>query len=180
MKLIEKYAFHKLHKMAAAVNRRVKLPDPGSVRKVGVLWQPGQSAAFQYLHDHFSKSGVIFRNLCVYTRKTEDETGYNSITPGDLNWLGFPRSRSSGDFVETEFDLLLNIALEQNLVLNYLTSLSRAHFKIGWSPDEKNFFDLNINIKGKEDALFLAKQQIFYLRQLNEKKHVLTNPDGEV
>lgn len=180
MKLIEKYAYHKLHKMAANTERRVKLPDPDSVRKVGVLWQPGQSAALQYLHDHFSRSGVIFRNLCVYTQKTEEDTGSNSITPGDLNWLGFPGTSFSGDFIETEFDLLLNIALEQNLVLDYLTSLSKAHFKIGWSPDDKNFFDLNINIKGKEDALFLAKQQIFYLRQLNKKKHVLTNADGKV
>jgi len=65
--------------------------------------------------------------------------------------------------------LLLNIALNQNRVLDYLTALSKARFKIGWSPDQSNFFDLNINIGGKQDALFLARQQIFYLSQLNKK-----------
>jgi hypothetical protein len=172
MKLIEKYAYRKLHKMAAARERRVMLPDPGSVRKVGVLWQPGHTEAFRYLHDHFAGSGVIFRNLCVYSKKSMEDVGANTITPKDLNWLGFPGSGTADDFIETGFDLLLNIALEQNLVLDYLTALSRAHFKIGWSPDENNFFDLNINIRGKEDSIYLARQQIFYLRQLNEKTKI--------
>jgi hypothetical protein len=54
--------------------------------------------------------------------------------------------------------------------INYITALSRAKFKTGWSPDEKNFFDLNIKINEKQDALYLAKQQIFYLSQLNVNK----------
>ena len=172
MMLIEKYAYRKLRKMAAAKERRVKLPDPEYVRKVGVLWQPGQSEALQYLHDHFAGLGVIFRNLCVYTKTPLEDAGANIITPKDLNWLGFPGPGFAYDFIETGFDLLLNIALEQNLVLDYLTALSKAHFKIGWSPDENNFFDLNINISGKEDSLYLARQQIYYFRQLNEKNMI--------
>ena len=171
MKLIEKYAYRKLHKMAAAMERRVKLPDPGSVRKVGVLWQPDELEAFRFLHDHFAGSGVIFRNLCVYTIKPVEDAGYNTITPKDLNWLGFPRTGLADEFIETGFDLLLNVALEQNLVLDYLTALSKAQFKIGWSSEENNFFDLNINISGKEDSIYLARQQIFYLRQLNKKRN---------
>jgi hypothetical protein len=169
MKLIEKYASRILRKKAALVKRQVKLPNPEYIRKVGVLWQPEQKEAFQFLADHFSASPVILRNLCVFDEKTEEETGINTITPGELNWLGFPKPGPADEFIATEFDLLLNIALNQNRVLDYLTALSKARFKIGWSPDQSNFFDLNINIGGKQDALFLARQQIFYLSQLNKK-----------
>lgn len=169
MKLIEKYASRILRKKAALVKRPVKLPNPESIRKVGVLWQPEQKEAFQFLDDHFSASPVILRNLCVFDKKTEEETGINTITPKDLNWLGFPKPGPADEFMATEFDLLLNIALNQNRVLDYLTSLSKARFKIGWSPEQNNFFDLNINIGEKQDALFLARQQIFYLSQLNKK-----------
>ncbi len=172
MKLIEKYAYRKLRKMAAAVERRVKLPDPDHIRKVGVLWQPVEKEAFQYLHNHFAGSAVIFRNLCVHTITPEGEAGANAIIPHDLDWLGFPKRGMAEDFIETDFDLLLNIALEQNLVLDYLTALSKAHFKIGWYPDELSFFDLNINISGNKNSLYLAQQQIFYLRQLNEKNMI--------
>jgi len=106
--------------------------------------------------------------MCVY----EDHAGVpgdsSIITSKNLNWMGLPKPGPVDDFIKTEFDVLFNIALEQNLVLDYITSLSHAKFKTGWSPEKHNFFDLNINIGNKQDALYLAEQQIFYLRQLNK------------
>ncbi|MGC9352598.1 MAG: DUF6913 domain-containing protein [Mariniphaga sp.] len=168
IKLIEKYAYRKLQQKAAAVNRRVKLPHPDSINKVAVLWQPEQKEAYQFLRNHFSHGLIIFRNICVYSHDPVVDVGINTITPQTTNWLGFPKKGIAEDFLNTEFDLLLNIALDHNLILDYLTALSKARFKVGWSPEENNFYDLNINIKGKQDALFLARQQIFYLGQLNK------------
>ncbi len=169
MKLIENIAYRKLQKDAAAVKRRVVLPNPETIRKVCVLWQPSQEQAFQYLYDYFQRSQVIFRNLCVYNQQALMATGTNVITPKDLNWLGFPKPGFTEDFIKTEYDLLLNVSLEQNLVLLYLTAMSRSHFKIGWSPSGFNYFDLNIQINGRKNAEYLARQQIFYLEQLNKK-----------
>ena len=84
--------------------------------------------------------------------------------------MGLPDAVNVDNFIETEFDLLLNVALQQNLILDYITAFSRASFKIGWSPVKENYFDLNINIGGKQDALYLARKQIFYLGQLNKTK----------
>lgn len=172
MKLIENFAYRKLQKEADTVTRRVQLPNPDSIRKVCVLWQPSQEKAYQYIHNYFQHSQVIFRNLCVYDKDSVVPTGTNVITPKDLNWLGFPKPGLTGDFIKAEFDLLLNVSPEQNLVLLYLTALSRAHFKIGCSASGLNFFDLNIQINSKQDALYLARQQIFYLEQLNKKTSV--------
>ncbi len=172
MKLIEKIAYRKLQKEASAVQRRVVLPNPENIRKVCVLWQPSQEQAYKYLHDYFQRSQVIFRNFCVYNQQAVMTTGTNIITPKDLNWMGFPKPGLTEDFIKTEYDLLLNVALEQNLVLLYLTAMSRSHFKIGWSPPGLNFFDLNIQINSRKDAIYLAKQQIFYLEQLNKKTSV--------
>jgi hypothetical protein len=168
MKLFESYSYRKINREAAGVVRRVKLPDPGSLGKVCVLWQAGDEQAFKYLYDYFVHSQVIFRNICVYDKKAVVETGASVITPKELNWLGLPKPGIADEFLKTEFDLLLNIAVNQNLVLDYLTALSRAQFKIGWSPGARNFFDLNINIERKPDSLYLAQQQIFYLAQLNK------------
>jgi hypothetical protein len=122
----------------------------------------------QYLHDYFAREQVFFRNICVY----EDHAGVpedtSIITSKDLNWLGLPKPGPVDDFIKMEFDVLFNIALEQNRVLDYITALSHAKFKIGWSSQKSSFFDLNINISGKQDALYLAQQQIYYLAQLNK------------
>ncbi|SHF65527.1 hypothetical protein SAMN05444274_10770 [Mariniphaga anaerophila] len=168
MGLIEKYAYRRLYKKAASIDRRVKLPHPETVRKVGILWEPSENQAFQFLNDHFSRSQSIVRNICIYPNNATAEPGANVLTAKDLNWLGFPKPGLVDDFISAEFDLLLNLALTQTLPFDYITALSRACFKVGWSPKETNFFDLNINIEGKPEALYLARQQIFYLGQLNK------------
>ena len=169
MKLTEKYAYRRLQKEAAAVKRRVVLPHPESIRKVCVLWQPSQERAFKFLHDYFQHSQVIFRNLCIQPQEAVVDAAANVLTPKDLNWIGFPKKGPVDELIKTEYDLLLNVALEQSLILHYITALSRAHFKIGWSASGPNFFDLNIQIDDSKDALYLAKQQIYYLEQLNKK-----------
>lgn len=168
MKIIEKIAYYTLSKKIKATKRQVQLPHPDHMRKVGVVWQPNEKAAFQYLHDYFAREKVIFRNMCVYNDNAGIPEDTSIITSKDLNWMGFPKPGPVDDFIDTEFDVLFNIALEQNRVLDYITALSHAKFKTGWSPKNKNYFDLNINIENKQDALYLAEQQIFYIRQLNK------------
>lgn len=169
MGLKDKYANKKLQKKEAEIQRKPEIPNLDTIKKVGVIWHPEQKEAFHYLQEYFSKKQVIFRSLCVYNEKNEMAIDSNSIILKDLNWWGFPKPGIIDSFAEMQFDLLLNISLEQNLALDYITLTTQAKFKIGWSPNEKNYFDLNINIVQNQDALYLAKQQIFYLGQLNKK-----------
>lgn len=170
MKLLEFFGYRKLHNAAAGVERRVKLPDPEALKNICVLWRPPEEQAFQFLHDHFLHTKAIFRNICVMDKNSIFDSATNVITPRDLTRVGLPKEGIADEFLKTEFDLLLNVAMQQNLVLDYLTALSRARFKIGCSKSAHNFFDLNIEIGGNEDSLYLARQQIFYLDQLNKTK----------
>ena len=170
MKITEKIAYYQLQRKTMGLLRKAEIPPPNKLKKVGVVWRPEEKEAFKYLHDQFSHTKIIIRNLCIYDGKVPPSNDSSIITQKDLNWLGLPVSVNVEDFIKTEFDLLLNVSLQQNLVLHYITALSRARFKIGWSPEERNYFDLNINIGAKQDALYLAKQQIFYLAQLNKTK----------
>ena len=168
MGFIEKYAYKKLYKKAAMVSRDVKIPQSELIKKVAILWQPSEAEAYNYLQNHFSQKQIILRNMCVDIHNKEKGKTTNVITSKDLNWMGLPSTESCESFINTEFDLLLNIALVQTLPLTFITALSRAKFKIGWSPVDNNYFDLNIKIGTKQDALYLAEQQIFYLSQLNK------------
>ena len=165
MLLLEKLAYHKLRKKVSQSDRRVIIPQKDSVKKIGVLWKPADAEALRFLRNHFSDGKIIFRNLCIFDKNQQAEAANNVITSNDLNWLGFPKSRSADEFINTKFDLLFNIILSQTFLSDYITALSKAHFKLGWSPDESNFFDLNINIQKEPDSMYLARQQIFYLGQ---------------
>ncbi|HSM48482.1 MAG TPA: hypothetical protein VK872_11745, partial [Draconibacterium sp.] len=95
----------------------------------------------------------------------------NTLTVKDLDFWGLPKKEKVEEFTNIRFEVLFNIALEDNLVLDYITAISQARFKIGSTENVNNYFDLNINIGENQDPMYLAKQQIFYLAQLNKKNN---------
>ncbi|MEN8115417.1 MAG: hypothetical protein ABFS16_00440 [Bacteroidota bacterium] len=165
----QKYALHKFRKLAAKQTRKPVVPSLDSAKLIGVIWHPMQKEAYQYLKVYFNKEKVIFRGYCVFDGEINPPADSNTLTGADLTWLGFPKPEKIENFTNINFDILISLTLNQNLVLDTITMLSKAKFKVGWSPNERNFFDLNIKIGENQDALYLAKQQIFYLSQLNQK-----------
>jgi hypothetical protein len=165
----EKFARRKLAKIISNIDRRPVFPDINKVKTIGVIWQPTQKEAFQYLKNYFNREQVIFRGFCVFEAITNPHQDSNTLTVKDLDFWGLPKKEKVEEFTNIRFEILLNIALENNLVLDYITALSQARFKVGSSPGNNNYFDLNIKIGENSDPMYLAKQQIFYLAQLNKK-----------
>ena len=163
-----KLAERKFRKLAKKHIHQPVFPNMKKAKKIGVIYQPSNKRAYQYIKEYFHKEHVIFRGFCVFEETANPLPDFNTLTTDDLTWLGLPKQDKIDDFLHISFDVLFNIALEQNLVLNYITHFSNARFKIGTSPNDHNFFDLNIKIKENDDSLYLAKQQIFYLAQLNK------------
>jgi hypothetical protein len=170
MGLKEIFANRKLTRIAAAIRRSPEIPSLDAIKKVGVIWQPDQKEAFFFLQDYFSKKQVIFRSICVFNENSGQQPGSAALIPKDLDWLGFPKPGKIDVFTEIHFDLLLNIALRKNVTLDFITLVTEAKFKSGTSVSDQNYFDLNIKIGQNQDAMYLAKQQIFYLGQLNKKE----------
>ena len=168
-KIKEIFARKKFERLISTINRKPVFPNINTVKTIGVIWQPTQKEAFQYLKNYFNREQVIFRGFCVFEAITNPHQDSNTLTVKDLDFWGLPKKEKVEEFTNIRFEILLNIAFENNLVLDYITALSQARFKVGGSPDENNYFDLNINIDENRDAMYLAKQQIFYLSQLNKK-----------
>ena len=169
MSFKEKYRLRVLTKALAAQKRSPLIRHAQDIKKVGVIWQPSQKEGINYLHDYFNRNHIIFRTYCVFDELSNPMEANNALTVNDLNWWGIPKPEKTQDFMAIHFDVLLNIALKQNFILDYITALTPADFKIGSTPNENNYFDLNIKIGENQDTMFLVKQQIFYLAQLNKK-----------
>jgi len=167
MNLLKTYRLNVLRRRASAIKRTVRMCNPESIQKVGILWMEGDSKAYNYLHDQFRSYKVIVRNLCFTKNKEADNN--SMITLKDLNWLGFPRGGNIDTFIQTDFDILLNTTVQSNFAMDAITALSAASFKIGWDHEKLGFFDLSIDVSSNPDALYLAEQEIFYLKQLNKK-----------
>nr|WP_319512638.1 hypothetical protein [uncultured Draconibacterium sp.] len=166
----EKFAYRKLRKLISQQKRTPIIPKLSLHSKVGVIWQPSEKPAVQYLRNYFNQHGAIFRDYCIFDSDSNPAAEANSLSVKDLNWWGIPKPEKISDFLETNLDLLLCLAAEKNYAVDYITALSQAKFKIGSSESDNSYFDLNIKIGKNQDAMFLAEQQIFYLAQLNNNK----------
>lgn len=167
IKFLDTYRRKHLLRQAANIHRNVRLIQMSAVMKVGILWDEHDEKAYKFLYDHFKSPKVIIRFLCYTKDKTLKDS--NLITPKDINWLGFPRGGAIEKFMQTEFDLLLNISVTPNFTLDAITALSAATLKIGWDQGNKGLFDISIDVSQQPDAMYLAEQQLFYLQQLNKK-----------
>lgn len=170
MSIFRKYQLKILRKRSADIKRTVKLRNPDQVQKVGILWNEGDSKAYNYIYEQFKSPKVIIRNLCYTNNKDIDDS--NMITSKDMNWLGFPRGGNMETFIQADFDLLFNLSVKHNFALDAITALSTASFKIGWDREKLGLYDLSIDVSEKPEALFLAEQQIFYLKQLNKNNNL--------
>jgi hypothetical protein len=72
------------------------------------------------------------------------------------------------DFIHQKFDILIDLTGQKSFPLVYITALSEAAFKIGYSSNSVNYFDLNIEFQVQPDADQLATQILYYLKRINK------------
>ena len=87
----------------------------------------------------------------------------------DLNWYYKPQNYIIKNFVDKDYDILINLCTSNCVPIKYLTGASIAKFKVGRQVEESFIYDLMINVK--EDSLkILIKEVNHYLNIINQKK----------
>ncbi|NQU85031.1 MAG: hypothetical protein HQ541_04655 [Mariniphaga sp.] len=164
----EQIAYCLLDSKYRKIRRQVKLFNFENAKRVGVLWHLDDKEGFLYISDFLKKKQVISRYLC-YTG-TSSEVIANSFGKKETNFFGFPKKGVANSFMEVEYDLLVNISVNDCFPLKFVTALTNAHFKIGTDTGSDNYFDLSIKIEDNKNSLYLVKQQIHYIEQFNKKE----------
>jgi hypothetical protein len=94
---------------------------------------------------------------------------FDYITKKDLNLRLSPKSTAVSNFVEEQFDILIDMSADDNVVLQHLVTQSRAKFKVGAQRlSYSSLFDLTIVLKPEEGIRQLMKNIDRYL-------HVIKN-----
>ncbi|MFP4365680.1 MAG: DUF6913 domain-containing protein [Bacteroidales bacterium] len=96
--------------------------------------------------------------------------GFNFFCLKELNWYFKPEPVFVADFIERDFDLLINLSIDNVFPVDYIFALSNARFKVGKYSAEYEFADLSIDIKKSGDIDYLIMQISHYLSEINVKK----------
>ena len=90
------------------------------------------------------------------------------ITAKDVNWRFQPQKPFVKEFIDTEYDILIDLSLSDYLPLLYCSALSKAGLKVGrYSEDHQSFYDLMIHAGPNETIDSFADQVIHYLSMIN-------------
>jgi hypothetical protein len=170
MKIKEKIARTKVSQNHFGNRPYSCIPNINTVKTIGVIWQPTQKEAFQYYEKLTLTANRLFSGASVFSRQLPIRIRMQIHLLLKISTFGvYPKKRKWRN-LQTYVSKCCSIShLEDNLVLDYITALSQARFKIGSSQNVNNYFDMNINIGENHDPMYVAKQQIFYLAQLNKK-----------
>ncbi|OIP00420.1 MAG: hypothetical protein AUJ98_07695 [Bacteroidetes bacterium CG2_30_33_31] len=121
-----------------------------------------------------SKNKIVkaigFINYKLYPHYIMQKITFDYITLKDINQLMKPVSRHSLEFIQQDFDILIDFNLLRNPILRYISGLSLAKFKIGrFDERDKEIFDFMIQgIEDQNTAVF-AKEVLHYLEVLQPK-----------
>lgn len=90
-----------------------------------------------------------------------------------LNKIFIPKDSNMLLLMDREFDLLIDLTIDEIFTLKYIHALSRAKLKVGAALNyKKRHGDLTIDIKGNPNVVYLITQIKHYLTQINQEEYV--------
>ena len=86
----------------------------------------------------------------------------------DLNWYYKPQNYIIKNFVEKDYDILINFCDDSCIPIKYLAGSSKAKFKVGKYQENVDLYDMMLDVKENTLAA-LIKEIHHYLNIINKK-----------
>jgi hypothetical protein len=97
---------------------------------------------------------------------------YDLLLPKDIDLFYRPATQFVNRFINEEFDMLIDLSSPDNFTLQYISVLSRAHFKLGRMIDNRPLpYDLMIDTGPEVDSQELINQIVHYTSNLEFKSN---------
>ena len=94
---------------------------------------------------------------------------YDYFIKRDLNWYFKPSTLRINDFINTEFDIIIDFSLEEVFPLLYIMALSKAKYKVGrYNEKYAAIFDFMLNVDNTVSLKDFLKEVTHYLNILNK------------
>ncbi len=158
------------------MGRQQKQTNLQSARTVALLYYLPDEATYniaETILNQLTKMNLKVRVVCYTDLKIIPhyfipKITQDIITSKDVNLLYQPHKPFVKEFINTDFDLLIDLCLNNYLPLLYCSALSKAGLKVGrFQEDHELFYDLMIQAGQDETLDSFAAQVIHYLSRIN-------------
>ncbi|MFZ2340999.1 MAG: hypothetical protein WAW07_14915 [Bacteroidales bacterium] len=147
------------------------------IRTIGIIWDaaiPDDFSVLTRFHQKMAEQNKDVRILGYFPGKELPDRYtairyFTCIKKNELNFLYCPVNPDVESFINTKFDLLIDINFRELFPLFYASSLSQAGIKVGLSGEnpETSPFDLMISMKNPVNIEKYLDQVLHYLDMIN-------------
>ncbi len=172
----EKFARSFLLQQLNDMERERKQINLDSARTLALLYYLPDEATYKTVESILSRLAdinlkvrvVCYTDLKIIPHYFIPKISQDIITAKDINWRIQPQKPFVKEFINTEFDILIDLSLTDHLPLLYCAALSKARLKAGrFQEDHQLFYDLLIHAGPEETIESFAGQIIHYLSRIN-------------
>jgi len=92
-----------------------------------------------------------------------EQPGFRFFSAKQCNWFGKPKDHAVEFFIEKEFDILLDLNLNDNVTLDYIAGMSKAKYKVGRQKSNTRIYDMMIDPQNENTLDYFITQVELYL-----------------
>jgi hypothetical protein len=150
-------------------------------KTIGILFEATDKDEFElvkkyvlYLRDLKKKVKVVgYFGSGATPDLTYSKLEYDFFSKKDLSWYNKPSNKFVKNFIEEEFDILIDLNIHDHFPLRFVAGTSRARFKVGREKEgDDAIYDLMI--EGTE-----GKGLKYFLRQVDTYLLMLRKPSSK-
>jgi hypothetical protein len=159
--------------------RERKMTNLKDARKIGVMYTlddvPDYEVVSEFVsglqRDHKEVKALGFVKNKTLVSRFLPKLCYDFFSGKDLNWFFKPVNTNVRDFIEKEFDILIDLSLKDNLPLKFISGFSQAHCRVGRvSVANSICYDVMIDLKRSLTLQEYIAQIIHYLTVINNEE----------
>ena len=148
-----------------------------NIKTIGIIFDATNTDDFEivkryvvYLREHLKKVKVIgYFSKKEIPALTYSKLEYDFFSAKELNWMGTPNSVVIRNFINEEYDLLIDLNIHDHFPLKYIAALSKASFKVGkFNENDIEIHDMMIDADGTKTVKYFLRQIDTYITMLNK------------
>ncbi len=147
------------------------------IKTIGILFDATKPEDFElvkryvlYLREHRKRVKAIgFFTTKQIPAMAYSKLEYDFFSSKELNWFGKPSSIFIQNFIDEEYDLLIDLNNHNLFPLKFISALSKANFKVGkLHKNDLEIFDMMIDSDDTKSLKYFLRQVDTYITMLNK------------
>ncbi len=157
-------------------NPAKKLNNLRNSNKIGIVWDGNNTGDFTSVTEFYKEMhdrGIQVDIICYYSGKVlpNEYTALRYLKcfkRSDVNFFFIPKLPEVEEFINTPYDIIIDVNFSRHFPLYYITALSRGEFKVGaGNTINHNTLDMTIEIPAKQTIAYYLEQVKHYLEMIN-------------